>query len=351
MRLTFLLALWTLVAADAAAQQSDLAMLTRPHPRRDADPIARRAQLAKFARPAGIPSPEDNPLTPAKVALGRTLFFDPRLSRSGIVSCATCHNPGFQWSDGLRTGVGDGMNPLHRRTQTVLNLAWDELFFWDGRASSLEEQALGPIVSSAEMAMSLDSLIGRLSAVRGYAALFSAAYGVPTVTSDGIAKAIASYERTIVSATAPFDRWVAGDEAAISDEAKQGFDLFTGKARCAQCHAGWRFTDGGFYDIGIASKDLGRGEHIPGVTVLQYAFKAPTLRNVAERAPYLHDGSAATLEAVIDLYDRGGDVRRPSLSPEIVPLGLTPAEKRALVAFLGTLSSADPAVPVPVLPR
>ena len=310
-----------------------------------------RELLAKYARPAAIPYPEENGHSDARVALGRTLFFDPRLSGSNFIACASCHNPGFSWSDPLPKAIGHGMNELGRRTPSILNLAWGSLYFWDGRAESLETQAMGPITAPGEMNQSADALVAELRAIPGYAPLFEAAYPEEGITTDTISKALAAFERGIVSGEAPFDRWVAGDERAVSDAAKRGFALFEGKARCATCHSGWRFTDDSFYDIGLVGDDRGRGALIPDIEVLQYAFRTPGLRNTARRAPYGHNGSEKTLADVIELYDMGGRQKRPSLSPEIQPLQLTRAEKSDLLAFLDTLTSSDAAARVPELPR
>jgi cytochrome c peroxidase len=309
------------------------------------------ALKAEYRRPAAVPHPPDNAPSEARVSLGRTLFFDPRLSGSGVVSCATCHNPGLSWADGLERAVGHGMKPLARRTPTILNLAWAGALFWDGRASSLEEQALGPIASPDEMNLPLETLVPKLQAIPEYAAQFEAAYPGEGIRTATIAKAIASFERTIVSGTAPFDAWIEGDEHAISAEAKRGFELFNGKARCATCHGGWRFTDDSFHDIGVTGDDRGRGAVLENIEVLQFAFKTPTLRNVDRRAPYMHDGSEKELEDTIALYDQGGRVRRPSLSREIVPLELSDEESRQLVAFMRTLTSDEPPVAIPRLPR
>jgi cytochrome c peroxidase len=313
-------------------------------------PYDRAEAKTKYQRPATIPHPKDNAPTAERERLGRTLFFDPRLSRSGWISCGTCHNPALSWGDGLPRGIGHGMQTLGRRTPTVLNLAWAELLFWDGRAESLEEQALGPVQAPGEMNMPLDQMLARVRAIPGYVALFAAAYPGEGITGKTVGKAIANFERTIVSAKAPFDRWIEGDENAVSAEAKHGFDLFNGKANCAACHSGWSLTDHGFHDIGIKTADVGRGKLLP-LEAMQYAHKTPTLRNVDHRAPYLHDGTAATLEDVIELYDRGGEVARPSLSPEVRKLNLTAGEKKALLVFLKTLTSNDVPPPLPVLPR
>jgi cytochrome c peroxidase len=195
------------------------------------------------------------------------------------------------------------------------------------------------------------ALITRLSSVSGYVDDFTAAFGEGPITRENIELALATFERSIVSEQAPFDRWIAGDEAAIDAAAKRGFDIFNGKARCAECHSKFAFSDGSFHDIGTAqNEDVGRGRFFPTSTKLRYAFKTPTLRDVARRAPYMHDGSIATLEAVIDLYDRGG-IDRPSRSELIAPLRLTKDEKGDLIAFLNTLTSTPGPVLVPILPR
>jgi cytochrome c peroxidase len=282
--------------------------------------------------------------------LGRTLFFDPRLSGSKFISCATCHNPGFAWGDGLPKGIGDGMKPLKRRTPTILNAAYGDLMFWDGRADSLEAQALGPIQSAAEMNMPLGQAVERVSSLSGYRPLFEKAYPGEPVSGKTIAKAIATFERTVVSGQAPFDRWIDGDDRAISEQARRGFDLFNHKAECVQCHSGWNFTDSGFHDIGVNDEDLGRGALLK-IEAMQHAFKTPTLRNVAVRAPYMHNGSELNLEAVVDFYDEGGKAQRPSLATEIHPLHLTADEKADVVEFLRTLTSTDKAIAIPALPR
>jgi cytochrome c peroxidase len=306
---------------------------------------------AEYRRPDAIPFPDDDPYSAPKAALGRLLFFDPLLSEPRTISCATCHNPGLSWSDGLARGYGAGKQPLALRAPTILNVAWIETLGWDGKYPSLESVAYTPITSAANMNEPAEDLIARLSSIPDYVAAFAAAFPDGVISRGNIESALATYERTIVSGEAPFDRWIAGDENAIGADAKRGFDLFNGKARCANCHIGWNFTEGDFYDIGAAQdEDIGRGRLFPNSPKLRHAFKTPTLRDVARRTPYLHDGSAATLEAVIDLYDRGG-VERASRSEYIRPLGLTQIEKADLVAFLKTLTAAPTEVSVPVLPR
>jgi cytochrome c peroxidase len=300
-----------------------------------------------FVRPAEIPFPADNPYSVTKAALGQKLFFDPRLSGSNWISCSTCHNPGFSWGDGMAHAIGNGMKTLGRRTPTILNLAWAELLMWDGRKHGLEEQALGPMTAPAEMNADLALLVDKLNTIPGYRADFATVFGDKGISGKTIGQAIATYERTIVSGEAPFDRWIAGDEKAISEPAKQGFTLFTGKANCVACHSGWDFSDHGFHDIGLPDKDVGRAEWLK-LTSMEHAFKTPTLRDTDRRAPYMHDGSMATLADVIEHYNRGG-AQRPSLSDEMHPLHLTAAEKQLLLAFLETLTAPNPPITVPVL--
>ena len=304
----------------------------------------------EYKRPPVIAFPSDNPYTPQKMLLGKKLYFDTRLSGGNVLACATCHNPGYGWGDGQPKGIGHGMNVLGRRSPTIINAAYLQILMWDGRAGSLEEQALGPIQADVEMHLPLDQLMARLKGIPEYGPLFESAFGQKDIQPSMVAKAIATFERTVVSGRAPFDQWVAGDEKAISEEAKRGFVTFNTKARCAECHGSWRFTDDSFHDIGLPGDDIGRGKFLPDVVKMQHAFKTPGLREIARRAPYMHDGSIATLEAVVDHYDEGG-VARESRSDLMKPLQLSSQEKADLVAFMKTLTSDVGPVSVPVLPR
>jgi cytochrome c peroxidase len=308
------------------------------------------AMKALYRRPATIPFPKDNPYTPQKLALGKKLYFDTRLSVTSAQSCASCHSPGFGWGDGLAVGVGHGMAKLGRRSPTIVNAAWGAIFMWDGRLASLEEQALGPIQSPGEMNMPIEQLMARLASIAEYKPLFAAAFPNEGMKSKTLAEAIATYERTVVSERAPFDAWIDGDEKAISEEAKRGFAVFNTKAQCSSCHEGWNFTNEGFQDIGLPSADIGRGQFLPDVIKMKHAFKTPGLREIARRGPYMHDGSIATLEQVVEHYDRGG-VERPSRSDLMKPLRLSSQEKTDLVAFLKTLTSNLSPTAVPALPR
>jgi cytochrome c peroxidase len=320
---------------------------TQPGPKAAA---AIDAMKAEYRRPVLIPFPKENPYTPEKAALGKKLYFDTRISVTSAQSCASCHSPGFGWGDGLAVGVGHGMAKLGRHSPTIVNAAWGAIFMWDGRLANLEEQALGPIQAAGEMNMPLDQLVQRLASIAEYKPLFEASFPGAGLKPSTLAMAIATYERTVVSGPAPFDSWIEGNEKAISDDAKRGFVLFNTKAQCSSCHEGWNFTNDGFQDIGLASSDVGRGEFLPGVVKMKHAFKTPGLREITKRVPYMHDGSIATLDQVVEHYDRGG-VDRPSRSDLMKPLGLTSQEKSELVAFLKTLTSNLDPTTVPVLPR
>jgi cytochrome c peroxidase len=304
----------------------------------------------QYQRPALIPFPKGNTYTPEKVSLGKTLYFDPRISVSSSQSCASCHSPGFGWGDGLPVGVGHGMTKLDRRSPSIVNAAWGAILMWDGRAANLEEQALGPIQSSGEMNMPLEQLMARLDSITAYRPLFEAAFPGEGMNPRTLAKAIATYERTVVSERAPFDAWIEGDKQAITEEAKRGFAIFNTKGQCSSCHEGWNFTNDGFQDIGLPSTDHGRGKFLPDILKMKHAFKTPGLREISQRGPYMHDGSIATLEAVVEHYD-GGGVDRPSRSDMIKPLGLTVQEKSDLVAFLRSLTSNLDPPAMPLLPR
>jgi cytochrome c peroxidase len=316
-----------------------------------APPAGGLAWHEKYKRPSEIPYPKDDPYSDAKLKLGRTLFFDPILSGSKSRSCETCHNPGLSGGAGQPRAIGENQTPLPVRAPTLLNVAWTPKLGWDGHFRDLESVGTAAITSPGNMNLSDKELPARLSAIPGYLDAFDAAFGEGDITVHKAEMALATFERSIVSGEAPFDRWLNGDDSAINDAAKRGFVLFNAKANCSACHSGWAFTDSSFHDIGTAhDDDIGRGRLFPSSTALKYAFKTPTLRDVAHRAPYMHDGSVPTLEAVIDLYDRGG-IDRPSRDVEIHPLGLSAGEKADLIAFLRTLTGASQPFSIPVLPR
>lgn len=303
----------------------------------------------RYERPDSILYPESNPYTLEKHDLGKMLFFDNRLSGDNTMACASCHNPSLSWSDGLGLAKGHQGKILARRTPTILNVAWGWSFFWDGRAKTLEEQALGPIQSPDEMNQDLPGLIKELSALPGYVEAFEKAFPGEGINDKTISRSIATYERSVVSGLSPFDYWIAGDERAISDEAKKGFLVFNQAGACVKCHTGWRFTNESFADTGLSGSDEGRGK-VVGNPVLSFVFKTPTLRNVAKRGPFMHDGSIASLKEVVEMYSKGAPVKR-ELAMAFTPiLNLTSEQQQNLVRFLETLTSEDEAVSAPKLP-
>jgi cytochrome c peroxidase len=307
--------------------------------------------------PAGlkpVPIPKDNPQTAEKIALGMQLFFDKRLSKDNTVSCASCHAPEKGFSNGERFATGVGGAKGGRSAPSVINAAYYRQQFWDGRAASLEEQALGPIANPIEMSLSIEDAVGRLNGIAGYKSQFQKIFGTDA-NSAGIAKAIAAYERTVLSGNAPFDKFKAGDKSALSKASERGRKLFFGKANCAACHAGSNFSDNSYHNIGIGmdakKPDVGR------VTVSKLggdtgAFKTPTLREIARSAPYMHDGSLKTLEEVVEHYARGG-IANEWLDEELFPLRLNAADKADLVTFLkeGLASPDYPNHKAPKLPE
>ena len=298
--------------------------------------------------------PDNNPITPEKVELGKLLYFDKRLSSDGTVSCAACHSPkaGFADPEPVSTGVG-GQKGV-RNSPTVINTAFNIFQFWDGREPSLEAQAKGPIQNPVEMANTPEGAVKNISAVAGYKPYFAKAFGSEEVTFDRIAEAIATFERTVLSGNSAWDRFVyGGDKQALSPEAQRGLELFQGKALCTRCHVGFNTTDGIFHNLGVGMNkpepDLGRfvvtkNEKDKG------AFKTPTLRDIQKTAPYMHDGSQKTLEEVIEFYDKGGEPN-PWLDPKVEPLKLTAQEKADLLAFLKSLEGDWTPEPEPALPE
>ncbi|HYF02888.1 MAG TPA: cytochrome c peroxidase [Patescibacteria group bacterium] len=285
-----------------------------------------------------IPQPADNPITKEKVDLGAMLFFDPRLSNSNTMSCATCHDPNKGYSDGIPFFKGDHGIMGPRRTPTIINLAWNSTFFWDGRAESLEEQSLMPISADGEMRQDMVALKKELEEA-GYVPYFKKAFGSKAViNNDYIARAIAAFERTLVSHNSPFDRYMSGDKKALTEAQIRGKKIFETKAECTTCHSGPNFTDGSFHNLGIDTQDEGRFKHVP-VAVNKFAFKTPGLRDIEHRAPYFHNGSAKTLREVMEIYNRGGDASSVTQgNVEIKPLGLTDQEMDDVVEFMKGLS-------------
>ncbi len=311
---------------------------------------------------AGVNVPAANPMTKGKYELGKQLYFDPRVSKDGTVSCATCHNPEKGFTDNSPVSTGILGRTGGRSAPTVINTAYGKTMFWDGRAPSLEGQAQGPIQNIVEMGdQSYKEIIERLHTIEGYKEEFKKVFGTD-VTLDGFAKAVATFERTVLSGNAPYDKYFGGDMKALTDSQKRGMVLFgldlhpddefkagvtKKKANCTACHVGFNFTNEQFHNLGIGwdeSKqelaDFGRFVIDPvgakNPTDLG-AFKTPTLRDVAKTAPYMHDGSLKTLAQVVDHYDKGGNAN-PYLDKDMKKLELTASEKADVVAFMEALS-------------
>lgn len=307
-----------------------------------------------------------------KIALGKELFFDKRLSADDTVSCATCHDPEKGFADGKAIAVGIKERKGTRNSPTVLNAAFFDTQFWDGRAMTLEEQAKQPIINPKEMGMpSHDALVEKISGIPEYKTAFQAVFGTEKITIDLIVMAIASFERTLITFNTPFDRFIAGKGDAISASAQRGWKLFQGKARCVTCHefnvSYPFFTNNKFHNVGVAMKGkdfeslarkaAGSGADPSALAQEEAsselghylvtkepkdigAFKTSGLRNIALTAPYMHDGSELTLESVVEFYDKGG-IPNPNLDGGIRPLNLTEDEKKDLVEFMKSLTSDD----------
>ncbi len=319
--------------------------------------------------------PADNPLTPAKVELGRQLYFDKRLSRDGSVSCASCHDPARGWADGSAVSTGIDGQLGGRSAPTVINHLFGKTQFWDGRAASLEEQALGPIANPVEMGFSVEEAVERLRGIEGYQLQFEAVFKGPA-TAESLGRAIAAFERTILSGGNKNDYYEAaerffdwdeeGEEDAevrrianraldleaqhrMSLSAERGRALYYGKANCSACHVGADLTDELFHNIGVEPQDPGRSA-VTGLERDLGAFKTPTLRNIALTAPYMHDGSLKTLVEVVEHYNRGG-VANEHLSDKIFPLKLSAQEVQDLARFMEeALTGTITEVEVPRLP-
>ena len=289
-----------------------------------------RLLIAALVIPLGLdfymPVPEDNPITPEKIELGRRLFNDRRLSRDNTMACSSCHDPDHAFATPAAIASGVFGRRGRRNAPALINRGWGRAFFWDGRSVTLEEQVLKPIEDPNEMDLSIADASRRVG-----------------LSPDDISRALATYLRSLMSGNAPYDRYANGDRGALSADARNGLQIFRGKGNCTACHIGPNFSDEKFHDTGIAWSvtsesflDEGRAA-ITGQASDRGAFKTPTLREVEHSPPYMHDGSIATLDAVVEYYDRGGN-RHAWLDPELRPLGLSESEKRALVAFLRALS-------------
>jgi cytochrome c peroxidase len=346
-----------------------------------AGPLAQPKSLDQIGLPAELTRraiPADNPQTPEKIALGEKLFFDGRLSADGTVACSTCHDPARAFTDGKPVSIGIKGGVGQRNAPTILNALYNKTQFWDGRAKTLEDQAALPILNPLEMGQpSMRAAIAGIAAMAEYRQAFRRVFGRPPNGPD-LVRAIASYERTQVSFDSPFDHFIAGDNNAIDDSAKRGWELFNTKARCNKCHAlseekrdVTTFTDNDFHNIGIGilrhnvvalarqAQQLINSGHAEAVDRAAVgtdfsalgrflitkkradiaAFKTPDIRNILVTGPYFHDGSQETLWDVIDHYNKGDGLQNPYLDEDIQPLALTEPEIDDLVAFLASLTS------------
>ncbi len=290
------------------------------------------------------PSPSWNPQTQSKIELGRELFFDRRLSNDKTISCATCHDPSKSYSDGLARGVGINHAVLNRRTPSLLNSAYNSVQFWDGRAKSLEDQALEPMVGANEMGLpNRQTLLARVRAIPEYRGKFRLAFE-QEVSLLNIERAIAAFERTLTTPDSAFDRYAAGDKHALTDQQKRGLILFIGKAACSECHNGPNFTDNKFHSLGLLpgkseESDLGHYAVTRNPSD-RHAFKTPSLRSAAQQSYFMHDGSMVGLNRVIEFYDDGGG--KGNKSELLFKLGLTHGEQEDLAAFLRSLAGRQP---------
>jgi len=318
-------------------------------------PISANDDMSKWLRPAEVPQPANNKLTPERIELGRLLYFDTRLSKNNKISCATCHSPARGWTDEIPTAKAVGFEGRvgPRNSPVILNSAYQKRQFWDGRVRSLEQQSFGPIETDVEMNMPLSELVPKLKKIEGYRVLFAKAYPKEGITKDTIAKALASFERTVVSTESPFDRYAKGDENAISQDAKKGFALFKGKAHCADCHDGFNFSDGSFQNIGLHDGEL-HGKELGRYNVKHRAawygvFKTPTLRDVTKSYPYFHDGSVKTLKEATVICSQGGRYKHNvrNKSDVMIDRNLSDTEVDEIVTFMKTLTGPDLNITVP----
>ena len=293
--------------------------------------------------PLGLPPvvwPADNPYSAARVELGRYLFFDPRLSANGKVSCATCHPPGQAFAGGDPAPIGVTGRPLRRRAPTLINRAYGRSQFLDGRAATLEAQIEGPVTDPNEMGTTTEAVAEAVRKIAGYESLFEQAFSGREISFERIAKAIASFERTILSGNSPYDRFLNGDKQALSREAKRGLEIFERSGECSECHSGFNFTNEKFASLGIGPEqqppDLGLAA-ITGKRRDDGKFKVPTLREIVRTGPYMHDRRYKTLDDVLEFYRKGCQPSR-YLDSRIAPFFLDAPAKAELMAFLESLS-------------
>lgn len=313
-----------------------------------------------------VPFPANNPYSKEKADLGKVLFFDPRLSNSNQISCANCHDPEFNWGDGRRIAYGEDRQLGNRNSPSLMNVAYQKVMFWDGRAETLEEQAAFPIKDTKEMNSHIDFATKRIAKIKGYKELFKEAFGDDKVTNERILQAIATFERTILSPKTRFDKFIAGDSKQLTDQEVQGLHLFRTKARCINCHNTALFSDGQFHNIGLTYygrqyEDLGR-YNVTKLAKNVGEFKTPSLREVSQNAPYMHNGLFPNIRGVLNMYNAGmfhfqpnekqkNDTLFPKTSDLVKRLDLNADEMNALEAFLMSLKQNQYKMRAPELPK
>jgi cytochrome c peroxidase len=302
-----------------------------------------------YKRPRFTVFDDESSYKPQIVTLGKMLFFDPRLSKAKNMSCATCHNPSFGWESPVAKSIGAMNVKLKRHAPTVINLTEANHLIWVGSQLSLEKQIERPIINSQEMNNNFDDLVKRLRKIKSYNKWFRRYFPKQGLTEDTIIESLTTFVRILQSGRAPFDRWIEGDEAAISPQAKTGFELFNNKFGCANCHTGWSFSDHALHEVGSTNDETGSTNQDQLDSYLESGFKTSGLREISSRAPYMHNGAIETLEDVVDLYAEGSQ-RRDVRTSLIKPFNATPEEKRALIAFLKTLTSDGQHFQTPMLP-
>ncbi|WP_433814194.1 cytochrome-c peroxidase [Flavobacterium johnsoniae] len=310
--------------------------------------------------------PKNNPYTEEKAELGKVLFFDPRLSKSGQISCANCHDPELNWGDARRVSYGEGRQQGNRNAPSLMNIAYSKVFFWDGRAETLEDQASFPIKDAKEMNFHIDLATKRLNKIKGYKPYFKKAFGKEKLTQEEILKAIATFERTLITPKSKFDRFIEGDSTQLTNKQVEGLHLFRTKARCINCHNTANFSDNKFHNIGLTYygreyQDLGR-YNVTGKAENVGEFKTQSLRGAAQNAPYMHNGLFPNLRGVLNIYNAGmpqpkrkenqlNDTLFPTTSKLIQKLNLSKSELDALEDFIMSLSTGAYRMRPPVLPQ
>jgi len=360
------LSVCSLLSAPASAEPVDLRMLyNKPPADWPAPELDEGIALRELGLLPAMAAPGDTPALADRVELGKQLFFDPRLSGSGQIACASCHDPQLGWGDGRRTAIGHDRQTGPRNSQSLLNIGYFEPLFWDGRAETLEEQALQPVVDPLEMHNTLTEAEATLNAIPGYRQAFREVFGVEAIERRQIAQALAAFQRTVVSRQSRFDRFLEGEQDALTDQELAGLHLFRTKARCLNCHNGPEFSDRKFHNLGLhffgrSLEDLGRYE-ITGRPEDVGAFRTPGLRDVMFTGPWMHNGLFQEMDSILRMYNAGMPRPKPraehrdnplfpTTSPLLKPLRLKPEELTALKAFLGSISTRPRLIQPPTLP-